>query len=484
VKLGLVRRLVPALALGLVLPSCGVAPASPSVTTSGTCSTLGQVSFVRDALQEWYFWYDQLPNPDPARFSSPEAYLEAVRYRPLDTSFSYIASKAESDAFFSESQFIGIGIGTKQTSATELRVAQIFPGSPAKDAGLERGDFLLSINGKAVSDLLRTGEIDTIFGPSQIGVVVALSWRSLRSGDTRVASLVKRAVTIPTVSVTRVFDVPRGPRVGYVFLRNFVSPSLAALSAAFRELKEAGADELVLDLRYNGGGLLSVAQHLGGLIGGEATRGEVFVELFHNDKNQSRNSALRFELPADAIGFSRLVAITTRGSASASEGVINGLKPFVAVTLVGETTFGKPVGQYGFDFCESTLFPVAFETRNARGEGSFYGGIPADCAAGDDLEHGARQPPRGLPGGSTRVPAHRRLHFCCLGGSQGSRRARGPHRPRPAEGGLEAARGRVLSHPGPARCSSSSRRCSSSFVLVVSLLIGLSRCGVLPCCRG
>jgi len=392
VKLALVRRLAPTLALVLVLPSCGGSPAGPSLAPNGTCTTLGQVSFVRDALQQWYFWYDRLPNPDPAGFSSPQAYLEAVRYRPLDTSFSYIANKAESEAFFSESQFIGIGIGTRQTSASELRVAQVFPGSPAADAGLERGDFLLTINGKAVSDLLRTGEIDTIFGPSQIGVVVTLLWRSLRSGDTRAASLVKRAVTIPTVSVTRVFDVRGGPRVGYIFFRNFVSPSVAALSAAFRGLKEAGVDELVLDLRYNGGGLLSVAQHLGGLIGGEATRGEVFVEFFHNDKNQSRNSALRFELPADAIGFSRLVAITTRGSASASEGVINGLAPFMTVTLVGETTFGKPVGQYGFDFCESTLFPVAFETRNARGDGSFYGGIPADCAARDDLEHALGNP--------------------------------------------------------------------------------------------
>jgi hypothetical protein len=159
------RRLVPALALALALPTCSGTPASPSLTASATCSTLGQVSFVRDTLQEWYLWYDQLPNPDPAGFSAPEAYLEAVRYRPLDTSFSYIASKAESDAFYSESQFIGIGIGTKQTSASELRVAQVFPGSPATDAGLERGDFLLSINGKAVSDLLRTGEIDTIFWP-------------------------------------------------------------------------------------------------------------------------------------------------------------------------------------------------------------------------------------------------------------------------------------------------------------------------------
>ena len=86
---------------------------------------------MRDTLQNIYFWYRELPNPDPGGFSSPEAYLEAVRYRTLDTSFSYVASKAESDAFFSESQFIGIGLSTQRTGESEIRIAAVFPDSPA-----------------------------------------------------------------------------------------------------------------------------------------------------------------------------------------------------------------------------------------------------------------------------------------------------------------------------------------------------------------
>jgi C-terminal processing protease CtpA/Prc len=146
-------------------------------------------------------------------------------------------------------------------------------------------------------------------------------------------------------------------------------------------------DELILDLRYNGGGLISVAQHLGGLIGGERTRNQVFVEFFHNDKQTSRNQTLRFPAPANALGVSRLVVIATRASASASESVVNSLRPFVPVTVVGDRTYGKPVGQYGFDFCDKTLFPVAFQVRNARGEAEYFDGIPADCAAADDLDH-------------------------------------------------------------------------------------------------
>ena len=376
---------VPLLLLAL-LPACGGTSTPSDATSTDSCSTLGKVSFVRDTLQDIYFWYKQLPNPDPAGFASPEAYLEAVRYPTLDKTFSYVASKAESAAFFSESQFIGIGIATQRSGDSDLRIAQVFPGGPAGDAGLARGDFVLTINGRAVPDLIRTGEIETIFGKSEIGVVVTLTWRTL-AGDTRDASLTKRAVTIPTVSVTQVYDLRKGPRVGYVFFRNFVVPSTAALNAAFRTLKDQGAEELVLDLRYNGGGLVSVAQHLGSLIGGALTNGQTFIEFFHNDKNQAKNSVLRFDLPTEAIGFSRLVVITTHGSASASEGVINGLRPFIPVTLVGDTTYGKPVGQYGYDFCDKTLYPVAFETRNARGEGDYYSGISANCAAADDLEH-------------------------------------------------------------------------------------------------
>jgi hypothetical protein len=379
---------VPVLALAaFAVGSCGDPGGAGNGAAASNCATLGQVSFVRTTLQDIYFWYRELPDPDPAGFASPEAYLEAVRYRPLDSSFSYIASQQESVAFFSESQFIGIGLSTSRSGESELRVAQTFPDSPAAEAGLARGDFLLSINGRSVPELFRTGEIDSIFGPAQVGVVVTLSWRRFADGELREASLSKRLVTIPTVSATAVYDVRRGPRVGYIFFRNFVQPSNAALDAAFRALREAEAEELVLDLRYNGGGLLSVAQRLGGLIGGAATQGQVFIELFHNDKNQSRNSVLRFELPAEAIGFQRLVVITTRGSASASEGVINGLRPFLPVSLVGDATFGKPVGQYGFDFCAKTLFPVAFQTRNALGQGDYFGGIPADCAAADDLDH-------------------------------------------------------------------------------------------------
>jgi C-terminal processing protease CtpA/Prc len=362
----------------------GESPTTPT-TSTGSCSTLGQVTYVRDRMVDIYLWYREVPNLNVASFSSPEAYLEAARYRQFDTSFSFIISRADYNALFLESSSVAIGITYVRTGEADLRLTEVQPGSPAGDAGLERGDYLVAVNGKTVAELLQTGEISTIFGPRQAGVAVDLVWRKPAGGELR-ATLVKRTITIPTVRATRVLDVG-GMRVGYVFYRDFIQPSVDPLNAAFAEMAAAGATELILDLRYNPGGDTSVMQHLAGLLAGARAQGQVFVEFSYNDKNTSRNTVQRFTRPAAALSLSRLVVITTRTSASASESIINGLRPYIPVVVVGDTTYGKPVGQAGFEFCESLFFPVSFVVRNARGEGDYFGGIPADCAAGDDLDH-------------------------------------------------------------------------------------------------
>jgi C-terminal peptidase prc len=420
---------------GLAL-SCGGGSSSPTSSDTGgassSCTTLAQVTFVRDTLQSWYYWYKELPNPDPGSFATPEAYLEAVRYRTLDSTFSYVNSKASSDAFFSDSQFIGFGLSYKQTGDAELRLAQTFPGSPAADAGMDRGDFLLSVNGKAVADLLRTGEINTIFGAEQVGVTADLAWRDVQ-GQQRSATLTKRLVTIPTVSQTAVLD-SGSSRVAYIHFRNFVQPSVAALNAAFTQVRDAGATELVLDLRYNGGGLVSVAQHLAGLIGGPPLVGQVFVQFAHNDKQSSRNTAYRFEAKPEALGVTRLVVIATRGSASASEAIINGLRPYMDVKVVGDTTYGKPVGQYGFDFCDKVLYAVSFLVTNARGEADYFDGIPADCAAPDDVDHALASPQEASLAEALYVVRHGRCSGAAAAEAEVQARLRTGERVRPRDG--------------------------------------------------
>src|SRR5262245_4933130 len=192
------------LLLALALPSCGggSSPTSSSTPSPGgsasgvTCTASGEISYVRDVLRQYYYWYQQLPDPAPSGFSSPEAYLEAVSYKPLDTTSSNITSKASSDAFYSDSQYIGFGLAYRQTGDLEMRVTQVFPGSPMAEAGLDRGHYLVSIGGKPIADLIRSGEIATIFGPDTIGFSTTISWRA-GNGPAQSATVTKRLVTIP-----------------------------------------------------------------------------------------------------------------------------------------------------------------------------------------------------------------------------------------------------------------------------------------------
>jgi C-terminal processing protease CtpA/Prc len=333
-----------------------------------------------------------MPNVNPTAYDSPEAYLEAVRYKTLDSTFSYITSRAANDAFYSDSQFIGFGLSTS-LNGVEMRVLQVFPDSPALEAGLSRGDHIVEIGGRLVSALVASGEIGSAFGAAEVGVEADIAFVN-QAGARREAHLVKRLVTIPTVSLTTVYSVG-GRRIGYIFFRNFVQPSYEALDTAFAELAAAGLDDLVLDLRYNGGGLVSVAQHLASYIGGKRTDGLVFAEYFHNDRNTFRNHVIRFEPKPQPLTLDRLIVVTTGGSASASELVINALRPFIPVVVIGSRTYGKPVGQYGIEFCDKLLAPVSFALRNADGQGDFFDGFPPDCAAPDDADHLLGDPAEG-----------------------------------------------------------------------------------------
>ena len=369
----------------LVLICALLYPLSAAAQTPPTsCTAASQNLWVRDQLNTYYYWYQFMPaGVNPTSFTSPEVYLEAVRYRPIDTSYSYITSAAANDAFYSDSQFIGYGFGN-QIGTTDMRVLQVYDASPAQAAGLERGDRITHVNGQTVAALVSAGTVGSAFGASEIGVVSEIVFVK-PNGDRRQAQMVKRLVTIPTVSLTRVIETD-GRWVGYLFFRNFVRPSEAALNDAFAALRAAGATELVLDLRYNGGGLVDVAVHLASLIGGARTNGQVLLNYVHNDRiGPTLNKTTRFTNPEQALNLSRLVVITTRSSASASELVINTLRPYLPVVVIGDTTYGKPVGQYGLTFCDKVLAPVAFSIKNANNEGDYFTGITPTCAAGDDI---------------------------------------------------------------------------------------------------
>ena len=288
-------------------------PASAQWRLPTTCTVTSQNLFVRDVMGDIYFWYDQIPPVNPVASPSPPAYLEAVRYLPLDARFSYIGARAAEDAFYSESQYIGLGFGNWYVDGA-LRVVQVFPESPASEIGLARGDRFVEINGQTVEDLAANGLLGGAFGDAQEGVTVEVVYER-PTGERVAGTMVKRIITIPTVTATQVYTLEDGRRVGYVFFRNFVQPSVAALDEAFAVLRDARVSELVLDVRYNGGGLVSVASTVAAHVAGSNAAGRVFASLLYNDRRASTNNQVfRFANPAPAASMNlrRVTLLTGR----------------------------------------------------------------------------------------------------------------------------------------------------------------------------
>jgi C-terminal processing protease CtpA/Prc len=348
------------------------------------CERADQNQFVYDTMLEFYYWNDALPTDlDVSGFEGPQAVLDhLMSFQPLDE-FSFLSEIEAENDFFGEGQYPGFGFASDfDAQAGTVSILHVHADSPAAAAGIGRGQQMLAIDGVAVADIGEDG-LDEAFGPDELGVVRTLSMRRL-DGTTFDVAVEKGVVTIDAVPQWRIIDTAAGP-VGYVEMLLFIDPAQDALQAVFVALAEAGVTDVILDLRYNGGGLVRTAEFLGDLLGASVADGDVFSRTLFNDDKPELESVELFERIDASLPVSRLVVIGTARTASASELIINSLRPHIDVSVVGSTTRGKPVGQAGFEFCEQRLRPVTFEKVNALGEGGYFDGIPPDCEAPDDL---------------------------------------------------------------------------------------------------
>jgi carboxyl-terminal processing protease len=388
-------KLAALLAVAALLQACGgggngAAAGSPPPTSAppppdDPCSIAAQNRQVYEIMQEWYLWYDALPEADPASFSSPEALLEFLRFRPLDR-FSRIVDRAEEEALFTAGQFVGLGFRSRTFGATQI-IVDVFEGSPAERTGLVRGSRVLSVDGRPIADVLQEpAGFDGALGPDEVGHGVTLGFVN-PGAEPSEAMLFKEIVTIPLVTAARAFEVDGQP-TGFLVLRNFFDPGMPALEQVFQDFAAAGVRQLIVDLRYNPGGLVRVLEHFANLLGSRRAPGQAFASYLFNDKNSARDFTFLFAStpPESALSLDKLVFITTSSTGSASESLINGMRPWLPIAIVGSTTVGKPVGQLGFPICESMFRPVSFSVVNSLGAGDFFEGIAPDCPAADGLD--------------------------------------------------------------------------------------------------
>ena len=365
----------------LVLTGCEGGSNSPPAIGDAACSVDGQKQFVFDAMRDWYYWYDLLPaNVDLSQFSSPEEVLDyLISYQPVDR-FSYITTAVADAQYFGEGKYEGFGFSSRFEAADDLRLTRVFADSPADLGGFERGQRILELNGRTIADIEANEGVGAIFGNATV------TFRMLNIDSSEFVVTIDQAiVTIdPLPQDGRIIDTAGGP-VGYIEFGAFISTAEVPFDGIFEVMKNANVTDLILDMRYNGGGLVSTAELVGDYLGGFVSTDLVFSKTMFNANNADQNRSTYFQEMINSLNLSRLVVVASRGTASASELVINGMDPHVEVTIVGDRTYGKPVGQVGLEFCEKLLRPTAFETVNSLDVGGYFDGLAVDCPAADDL---------------------------------------------------------------------------------------------------
>ncbi len=360
-----------------------------------SCSIDGQKQFVLDAMREWYFWNDLLPaDVDINQFATPDDLLLFLTSfspdltpndgidNPVDR-FSFINSAQADQAFFGEGKFEGFGFSSRFLAADDLRFTRVFFDSPANRAGLARGQRILELNGRTIAEIQAAEGVGVVFSTSPLDFMMREP-----NGNEFTVSIAHDIVTIDPVPQSRIIIDPTGvrPPVGYMELATFISTANAEMDTALAMFRAQGVNDVIIDLRYNGGGLVSTAELLGDFLGGDVAENLIFSKTLFNALRAPANDKTEFfERQGNSVSLSRLVVIATGRTASASELVINGMEPHVEVTVIGSDTFGKPVGQVGLEFCAQILRPTAFQTLNANDFGDYFDGLPVDCAATDDL---------------------------------------------------------------------------------------------------
>lgn len=394
-------------------PTASAPPATnsgspPTGASAGTCSLRARQDWVLAQLQEFYLFPDLLAqNVNPNNFSTVQEYIDALvapaRAAGRDKFFTFITSIEEENAFFASGETAGFGFRlTLDSGSNRLFIIDSFEGAPALAAGIDRGTELLAIgtnsnNLRSISNILAaegTAGLNAALGASTPGLSRVLQFRPA-GGSVITTTVTKQNFDIPPISSrfgVRIFD-DGGKRVGYINLRTFIGSADDALRDAFAQLRAQDVTEVILDLRYNGGGLVRVAETFGDLLGRNRFRSDVFSFTTFRASLSNNNDQRNFVPQPQSIAPTKIAVIGTSSTASASELVTNAFLPYLGadIGLIGSNTSGKPVGQIGVDRaeCDDRLRIVAFATQNADREGEYFNGLAgvmdATCSAPDDI---------------------------------------------------------------------------------------------------
>tara|TARA_B110000977_G_C11074359_1_gene490640 strand:- start:1289 stop:2899 length:1611 start_codon:yes stop_codon:yes gene_type:complete len=413
-------------------PRSGINPETGTTYADTNGSILVENFWLRSWSNDLYLWYDEITDRNPNGFSSTLDYFDGLKTNAVTSSgnpkdkFHFTIATDEYLDLSQSGVSVGYGATFSLTSSPpprQILVAYVEPGSTADASGLSRGDKIIAINGvDAVNDNTSAG-INTL----NSGLFPSVNGQSNRftvidSGAIASKNVILTATTFNTspVLMTTTIATATGD-VGYIVFNDHIATAELDLALAVQSLSSSGVSDLIVDLRYNGGGLLALASQLAYMIAGSApTSGKAFESLVFNDKHPSFNpitgerlQALPFlsetvglssMVPAGTaiptLNLSRVYIIAGEDTCSASEAVINSLQGIgFEVILIGGRTCGKPYGFYPQDNCGTTYFSIQFKGENDIGFSAYSdgfrpinsisnAGVPVTgCAVADDYSH-------------------------------------------------------------------------------------------------
>ncbi|WP_106087368.1 S41 family peptidase [Enhygromyxa salina] len=380
-------------ALGLT--ACNLLEDPFKVEPPAECDVASQNQFVLDVMGEFYLWNEDLPDDiDISVYESPEAMVSDLR-QGVDR-WTRVSDKSTSDALFMQGKFVGLGYKTQRGADDEVRVSFVSDNSPASAVNILRGDVIRGVNGYTAEELDADNSWSAAYGPNDPGVDVTLDVEHLATGEVETVTITKAWIDIVSIPVASVVTSPAGSKIGYYIMDKFVETTKDELESAYSMFKDNGVSTIVIDMRYNGGGLISVAERQINLTLGADHNGDVAYTFKYNNNYSDENRSTKIDKRSNSIGSDIIVVLTSSRTLSASELVINAMFPYAKVTLIGGPTGGKPVGSKSFEFCEKLLFPITFRLTNAVGDTDYFDGLPADCHADDDLFHQLGDPQEGM----------------------------------------------------------------------------------------
>jgi carboxyl-terminal processing protease len=442
--------------LAVILTSCkkdkngGEVPVSPPGSTNASALDLLKDSVYAYAREE-YLWYDALPEAsvfNPRQFtgssdgaalqaeidafsqlkknpSTNQAYEYDAGY-PGTAKYSYIDEGQAATSIGGTSGDFGFSVF--YNAYNDLRIRYVYPNSPASTSGIARGYKVTAIN-NSTNIYYNPNAADPNSDPNLLAVVRALGGNSITltvqkpDNSTATVTINKGTYTINPVIKYSVITTASGKKVGYFAFSRFtvLDNARAKIDEAFAYFAANNITELVVDLRYNGGGAVETSKYIADYIVPASKNGTVMFSERFNSKLQSDNYPLLarkyridkgdFSLARNTFSFTKMGTlnlnraffIVTGSTASASELLINNLLPALpgGVQIIGRTTYGKPVGFFRIPVGKYDLYISEFESQNSQGKADFYQGmIPGGnfpgVQANDDVTKDFGDPAEGL----------------------------------------------------------------------------------------